>query len=237
MDANVKGGLAELLKQEPFERPIERFGLDLLQKSLKLPKGPYAGGNRPPIEELYPPPTDAEDPSGSNAPAGGEGNSQQSKTGDGKAQAKQTTGTKQKGGKRAREKELPYAERVHRAIKGIVQQLWKHEVKGWGRGKRSPFAVVITQQNCSKLGVPNYFDFVEEPMNLTWIKEKSDKKKYSGIIDFIADCNLMFNNALKFNRKGEEVYTQAQLLKEKFDRWIESEPIISVIQEAKKQKT
>ena len=51
------------------------------------------------------------------------------------------------------------------------------------------------------LQIPDYFDVVKEPMDLSTIKEKLNNGDYKDPWEFVDDVWLMFNNAWLYNRK------------------------------------
>ncbi|KAG5177792.1 Bromodomain-containing protein [Tribonema minus] len=80
--------------------------------------------------------------------------------------------------------------------------------KAWG----NPFTQVITPETAAALRVPNYFNFVKEPMNLTWMRDKLRGAEYAAIADYVADIALVRANAQRYNRPGDPVYGFADTL-------------------------
>lgn len=56
------------------------------------------------------------------------------------------------------------------------------------------------------LGIPDYFDIIKNPMDLSKIKEKLDRGEYSDPWEYVDDVWLMFDNAWLYNRKTSRVY-------------------------------
>lgn len=56
------------------------------------------------------------------------------------------------------------------------------------------------------LGIPDYFDIVKKPMDLSSIKNKLIQGKYSDPWEYVDDVWLMFDNAWLYNRKTSRVY-------------------------------
>ena len=56
------------------------------------------------------------------------------------------------------------------------------------------------------LGIPDYFDIIKKPMDLSTIKRKLDTGQYSDPWDYVDDVWLMFDNAWIYNRKTSRVY-------------------------------
>jgi transcription initiation factor TFIID subunit 2 len=61
------------------------------------------------------------------------------------------------------------------------------------------------------LGIPHYFDVIprETARDLRTIKGKLDGDSYKAVPDFVADFELMLDNALKFNAPGVPVHQAA----------------------------
>lgn len=75
------------------------------------------------------------------------------------------------------------------------------------------------------LNIPTYFDVIKEPMDLSTIKKKLDRREYESAEDFEADCRLMFNNCFTFNRPTDDVCLMGKRAEEAFDRkWAERPP-------------
>jgi hypothetical protein len=73
-----------------------------------------------------------------------------------------------------------------------------------------------------RLGIPDYFDVIRNPMDLGTVKNKLTKKKYVSIEEFAADVRLTFSNAMKYNPPGNDVHTVAKELNRVFDLLWES---------------
>ena len=56
------------------------------------------------------------------------------------------------------------------------------------------------------LGIPDYFDIIKKPMDMSQIKRKLDLGQYQDPWQFIEDVFLMFDNAWVYNRKTSRVY-------------------------------
>ena len=76
--------------------------------------------------------------------------------------------------KKARRAKAPTKEEAAQRREALAARLpallagaWEKEWPGYG----NPFRQVITRENCAHLGAPDYFEFVTDAMNLTWIQE------------------------------------------------------------------
>lgn len=66
-----------------------------------------------------------------------------------------------------------------------------------------PFRQPVDPQS---LGIPDYFDIVRTPMDLSTVKRKLDTGQYSDPWEYVDDVWLMFDNAWLYNRKTSRVY-------------------------------
>lgn len=108
--------------------------------------------------------------------------------------------------RRARQMETPQ-QALHRLYEPIFTQLWDMEF--WDG--LNPFRIVIDKTNCAAMGAPDYCDIIEKPMNLTYIREKVDKKDYMTLQAFFGDVELLINNALLYNSDPNNPYHVAAL--------------------------
>jgi len=53
-----------------------------------------------------------------------------------------------------------------------------------------------------RLGIPDYFEIVKEPIDLGTIKQRLNHNYYATIAEFVKDIELCFDNCLLFN--GED---------------------------------
>uniref|UniRef100_A0A915PSR4 Protein polybromo-1 n=1 Tax=Setaria digitata TaxID=48799 RepID=A0A915PSR4_9BILA len=64
----------------------------------------------------------------------------------------------------------------------------------------------------SKKDYPEYYDYIERPIDLTTIKQKIDTDQYVSSSDFIKDMDLLVHNAWDFNEPGSQIYRDATTL-------------------------
>jgi bromodomain-containing factor 1 len=70
------------------------------------------------------------------------------------------------------------------------------------------------------LGIPDYFEVVKTPMDLSTVKQKLDNKQYANCDDFAADVELIFKNCYSYNPPDSDVYAMCQKLEEVFvNKW------------------
>ena len=67
------------------------------------------------------------------------------------------------------------------------------------------------------LGIPDYFDIIKKPMDLSTIKKKLDTGCYADPWEYVDDVWLMFDNAWTYNRKTSRVYRYCTKLAEVFE--------------------
>ncbi|KAK5604460.1 hypothetical protein CRENBAI_016979 [Crenichthys baileyi] len=71
------------------------------------------------------------------------------------------------------------------------------------------------------LGIPDYFDIVKNPIDLSTIKRKLDTGQFQEPWQYVDDIWLMFNNAWLYNRKTSRVYKYCTKLAEVFEAEID----------------
>ncbi|XP_044018390.1 CREB-binding protein-like [Aphidius gifuensis] len=71
------------------------------------------------------------------------------------------------------------------------------------------------------LGVPDYFDIIKNPIDLSTIKRKLDAGKYKAPLEYCHDVWLMFDNAWLYNKKTSRVYKHCTRLSEVFTEIIQ----------------
>ena len=74
------------------------------------------------------------------------------------------------------------------------------------------------------LNLADYLDVIKHPMDLGLVKEKLQDNKYSISKTFVRDIRLVFENALAYNGKADQVHKDALKLQKKFEKaWKEVE--------------
>ncbi|EME78170.1 uncharacterized protein MYCFIDRAFT_33966 [Pseudocercospora fijiensis CIRAD86] len=63
-----------------------------------------------------------------------------------------------------------------------------------------------------KTVMPEYYAEIKNPMAYDQLKRKVKRKKYKTLEDFMADINLMFNNAKQYNQDDSPIYKDAVAL-------------------------
>lgn len=70
----------------------------------------------------------------------------------------------------------------------------------WRYHEGNPFVLKLTPKNAAASGVPNYFDIITTPMDLTRVQERISQGKYTAAEQFFTDLALITANAKKYNR-------------------------------------
>ncbi|KNC99009.1 uncharacterized protein SPPG_05959 [Spizellomyces punctatus DAOM BR117] len=68
------------------------------------------------------------------------------------------------------------------------------------------------------LNIPQYFDIIKRPMDLSTIQKKLESGEYKASDEFRDDVNLMLNNCFRFNLPGDWVYEQGKGLEAAFKK-------------------
>ena len=89
----------------------------------------------------------------------------------------------------------------------ILRRLQTHE-NGW---------VFDAPVDPMELGLDDYFEIVEKPMDLGTIQKKLETGTYHSLGHFKSDVRLTFENAMMYNKEGTFVHEMAKELKRKFE--------------------
>ncbi|KIY49106.1 Bromodomain-domain-containing protein [Fistulina hepatica ATCC 64428] len=82
----------------------------------------------------------------------------------------------------------------------LLEQLKNH-------GSSWPFMVPVDREH-----VPTYYETIKNPMDYSTMENKLNNKGYDTVDAFLADCQLIFDNARIFNAPDSIFYKQAQKL-------------------------
>eukprot|EP00761_Pharyngomonas_kirbyi_P008608 gb/GECH01008620.1/.p1 GENE.gb/GECH01008620.1/~~gb/GECH01008620.1/.p1 ORF type:complete len:649 (+),score=206.66 gb/GECH01008620.1/:1-1947(+) len=69
-----------------------------------------------------------------------------------------------------------------------------------------------------KLGLPDYFDIIKQPMDLGTIGKKLDGSEYENIEQFASDVRLVWNNCIAYNPPKSDVVAMAKTLQDIFEK-------------------
>lgn len=88
-------------------------------------------------------------------------------------------------------------EELRQALMPTLEKLFRQDPESL------PFRQPVDAQ---ALGIPDYFDIVTKPIDLSTIKMKLDRGEYKDPWEYVDDVWLMFENAWLYNRKNSRVY-------------------------------
>ncbi|XP_013768849.1 histone acetyltransferase p300 isoform X2 [Pundamilia nyererei] len=103
-------------------------------------------------------------------------------------------------------------EELRQALMPTLESLYRQDPESL------PFRMPVDPQ---LLCIPDYFDIVKNPMDLSTIKRKLDTGQYQEPWQYVEDIWLMFNNAWLYNRKTSRVYKYCSKLAEVFEQEID----------------
>nr|XP_027118847.1 transcription factor GTE6-like isoform X1 [Coffea arabica] len=110
----------------------------------------------------------------------------------------------------------------------ILRQITQHKWAG-------PFMQPVDVEG---LGLHDYFDVIEKPMDFSTVKSKMEAKDgngYKNVREICADVRLIFKNAMKYNEERVDEHVMAKTLLGKFEeKWLQLLP--KVHEEEKRRK-
>lgn len=65
--------------------------------------------------------------------------------------------------------------------------------------------------------MPDYFDKVKKPMDLSTIKAKMDRHEYTDENQFATDVRQIFENCFAYWKKGDEIWLAGEKLQKTFE--------------------
>ncbi|KAJ5798199.1 Bromodomain [Penicillium pulvis] len=74
----------------------------------------------------------------------------------------------------------------------------------------------LFHRSVNKRLVPDYQDIIKEPVALSILKQRINKREYKQFSDFVRDCALISHNAQTYNRPKSQAYEDALVIKEVF---------------------
>lgn len=87
-----------------------------------------------------------------------------------------------------------------------------------------------------RLGLPDYFDVIKEPMDMSLIKKKLDNFQYKSSKEIVRDFELMFQNCYTYNRPTEDVTIMAKRVQEFLHTKSKNMPPVETVPEPKAKK-
>nr|KJB48050.1 hypothetical protein B456_008G052200 [Gossypium raimondii] len=102
-------------------------------------------------------------------------------------------------------------------LRQITQHKWAH-----------PFMHPVDVEG---LGLHDYYEIVQKPMDFGTIKSKMEAKDgtgYKNVREIYSDVRLVFKNAMKYNDERHDVHIMAKTLLEKFEeKWLQLLPKVA----------
>lgn len=90
------------------------------------------------------------------------------------------------------------------------------------------------------LGLHDYYEVIEKPMDFSTIKAKMEAKDgtgYNNVREICADVRLIFKNAMKYNDERNDVHVMAKTLLAKFEeKWLQLLPKVDEEDERRKKE-
>lgn len=90
------------------------------------------------------------------------------------------------------------------------------------------------------LGLHDYYEVIEKPMDFSTIKSKMEAKDgtgYKNVREICADVRLIFKNAMKYNDERNDVHVMAKTLLAKFEeKWLQLLPKVDEEDERRKRE-
>lgn len=60
------------------------------------------------------------------------------------------------------------------------------------------------------LNIPDYFDIIKEPMDLTTVEKNLKDGQYQNMLQFANDVRKIWHNAMLYNPQGSDIHVMAQ---------------------------
>ncbi|XP_048774287.1 CREB-binding protein-like isoform X2 [Ostrea edulis] len=114
--------------------------------------------------------------------------------------------------KQPRQKKVFKPDELRQALMPTLEKLYRQDPESMPF--RQPVDPVM-------LNIPDYFDIVKKPMDLSTIKRKLDTGQYTDPWQYCDDVWLMYDNAWLYNRKTSRVYKYSSKLAEVFEAEID----------------
>lgn len=123
---------------------------------------------------------------------------------------KKLKSTGKKGGKSGQGMEK-FPNQVLKNCGALLEKLMKHK-HGW---------VFNKPVDAAALGLHDYFEIIKNPMDLGTVKDRLNQNWYKSPLEFAEDVRLVFQNAMTYNPKGQDVYVMAEQMSKTFeDKWV-----------------
>jgi len=105
----------------------------------------------------------------------------------------------------------PIYESWDKAAKRLISSLWKFN-QSW---------IFHEPVDPDKLGVPDYFNIIKNPMDFGTIKQRLNTNYYHRMQEFLDDMQLVFDNCCKFNGEDSSVGKICRSVRDEFKKLYE----------------
>eukprot|EP00941_MAST-03F_sp_MAST-3F-sp1_P001145 g1145.t1 len=221
-DYSEEGNISSLVEHNSFGRPLEKFELRDLQMSFRL-EAKVRQSTEKKESSIIPEPEMVEEEEEETT------SETSSPLSDSSYTMTEEDGTLGEAGLSSRE--LKKVEELKPLLKSVLQKLinLKSPIP-WG-GFANPFMVRITPENCTFLGVPEYFSACPVAMDFNTIKKVLEGNGYMTVEYFKEHVMLVINNAKSYNRVGEPMYIFAQDTEKEFNKLLRD--VVTKLSESK----
>jgi len=103
---------------------------------------------------------------------------------------------------------IPLYDSWDKAAKRLINQLWRCNAASIFHKPVDP----------DRLGIPDYFDIVKEPIDLGTIKQRLNHNYYFTMQEFVHDIELCFDNCLLFNGEESPAGQRCMIVVEEFKK-------------------
>lgn len=100
----------------------------------------------------------------------------------------------------------------HGVMQSILSEM-RNNAASW------PFMTPVSKED-----VPDYYDLIAEPMDLSTMDQKLEKDQYDSMDSFVYDARLIFNNCRKYNNEATTYYKNATKLEKFFNSKLKEYP-------------
>jgi len=98
-------------------------------------------------------------------------------------------------------------------------------IREFKKKQHAPYAYPFYEPvDAMKLGVPDYYDVIKNPMDISTLNNKLENGQYESADEFEKDVRLMFRNCYAYNPPGSDVYNMGKQLEAIFDRKWKEKP-------------
>ena len=99
-----------------------------------------------------------------------------------------------------------------KAAKRLMNTLWKHN-NAW---------IFHEPVDAEKLGIPDYFDIVKQPMDLGTVKQRLQSNYYTSMQQFLNEVQLIFDNCILYNGESSQVSIMCKNVRDEYYKLYEN---------------